>query len=100
MECFEKHKKALERQLTEAVNIKNKPEEQSLNSKSEFHNQRIKRVSLENDIVQCSICGHKSRNNSENKDHVNKFHEKIKCDRCPYETFGKVSLKYHLKQHS
>ena len=47
---IQKHPKPLPRQLQEAVRLKNRPDEQNLNSKSEYLGRRIKRIVLDKKI--------------------------------------------------
>ena len=91
-----KHRKPLRRQLHEAVNIKNKPSNENLNSKSEFHGQRINRVHLEKKY-DCKTCGTLESSKQNLDIHVKKFHKSIKCLQCEEMCFGESGLKEHMK---
>ena len=86
-----KHRKPLRRQLHEAVNINNKSPDENLNSKSEFHSQRIKRINLENQF-DCKTCGSMSNSPDQaSKLHIevfSHFNDKIFDNKC----FHKESL--------
>ena len=92
------HPKPLQRQLHEAVVIKNKKDEDSLNSKSEFNSQRIKRISLDKNManLNCDICGSKCNTIEEKIAHTAKFHKRYKCQKCEYLSFGTSGLDEHV----
>ena len=54
-----KHKKPLQRQLHEAINIDKKSPIENLNSKNEFNGQSVKRLAIVNSniILDCKIWG-------------------------------------------
>ena len=93
-----KHKKPLRRQLHEAVNINNKPSHENLNSKSEFHSQRIKRINLENQL-DCQTCGSISNSVEQRKSHQKKFHTVFNCTKCHEMCYGESGLKEHMKNN-
>ena len=91
-----KHRKPLRRQLHEAVNINNKPSNENLNSKSEFHSQRIKRINLENQY-NCKICGSMASSLHQVKEHERKFHTLFNCTECQQTCYGECGLREHIK---
>ena len=93
---IKKNRKAIERQLTEAVNIKHKASNENLNSKSEFNNQRIRRLGLDRRL-NCNTCGSQATTNDELQEHVNKFHKIVKCNQCNEECFGQRGFIEHKK---
>ena len=102
---LKKHNKPLQRQLHEAVRIKNKTEEESLNSKSEYLSQRINRLNIQKSsyAMQCETCGSNQKSDAELKIHQKMFHQKIQCncDNCTYTAIGEYDLKEHnQKSHN
>ena len=96
-----KHNKPLQRQLHEAVRIKNKTEEENLNSKAEYLGQRIKRVCLDKpeEKFNCNICGRKFLTGHEVVTHNDKFHKKVKCNKCEYISIGSYDMKEHKNRN-
>ena len=93
-----KHNKPLQRQLQEAVRIKNKPKDENLNSKSEYHGQRIKRITVDgSDDHDCKVCGAIFQSKSDFYDHFQKFHKRFICEKCNYKSFGKSGLSEHTR---
>ena len=94
-----KHNKPLQRQLHEAVKIKNRKPNENLNSKSEFNGQRIQRVGLEKSRIEwdCKVCGATFNSKYNMNEHENKFHKRIKCSVCDYMSFGTTDLNEHSK---
>ena len=86
-----KHKKLVERQLSEAVNINQKPSNENLNSKSEFIGQWLRMVDLERQY-NCNTCGAIFSSTNEMNIHVKKFHEQVKRNECKMQCFGEVFL--------
>ena len=98
---LKKHMKPLERQVSEAVNISNKKDGETLNSKSEFNHQTIKRISLDGRPQKkftCNTCGSMVKQHEEMKEHMIMFHEKKQCKVCEYEAFGSKDLMYHTRR--
>ena len=96
-----KHMKPLERQVSEAVNISNKKDGETLNSKSEFNHQTIRRISLDGRPQKkftCNTCGSMVKQHQELKEHMIMFHEKKQCKVCEYEAFGSKDLMYHTRR--
>ena len=96
---IEKHSKPLQRQLKEAVRIKNSKIEESLNSKMEFNGQRIQRVSLEKSQKEfiCNICGNSNKTVFELQEHKERFHIRKNCEFCDYIAYGQSGIKEHMK---
>ena len=97
---LKKHRKPLERQISEAVNISKKKEDENLNSKSEFNHQTIKRISLDGKNkmkIHCKTCGSLFDHKEKMKEHIEMFHENQQCETCEYEAIGSKDLKYHAK---
>ena len=94
--------KPLQRQLHEAMRIKNKEEEENLNSKSEYLGQRIRRFNLDSQSYKynCNICGRELSSKHEVSEHDDKFHKRISCDNCQYIAFGNCDLKEHLEKQT
>ena len=93
-----KHKKPLRRQPHETVNINNKPPYENLNSKSEFHSQRIKRINVESQIY-CKICGSMSNSPDQAKSQLKMFHTIFNCNKCQQKCYGESGLKEHMKSN-
>ena len=95
---LQKHNKPLQRQIHEAVRIKNKSSEENLNSKSEYHSQRIKRIEIDNSY-DCKICGSILQSKHAVKERHQKFHQRLDCEYadCEYKAFGMSGLIEHLK---
>ena len=97
-----KHNKPLQRQLHEAVRIKNKEENENLNSKSEYLGQRIKRICLDKQEEKfnfnCNTCCRKFIFRHEVTKHNEIFHKRVKCDQCEYIAIGTYDMKEHKKR--
>ena len=91
-----KHNKPLQRQLHEAVRIKNKHPEEILNSKSEFQSQRIRRIEIENSY-DCKVCSSSHKSKNAVQEHYQNFHQRYNCDQCEYKSFGSSGLLEHIK---
>ena len=96
-----KHSKPLQRQLHEAVRISNKKDKESLNSKSEYLGQRIKRTNLDRqeNILYCKTCGLELTSKQQIEQHNIRFHKRIKCMDCDYLAFGEADLSEHFRRH-
>ena len=94
---LKKHKKPLQRQIHEAVNISKKGQYENLNSKSEFNYQSVERLSLNKPkfSMTCKICGQLHRNKQEVENHEEKFHNRKLCSKCNYLSFGQRDLEEH-----
>ena len=94
-----KHSKPLQRQLHEAIRIKNKSDKENLNTKFEYNGQRINRISLSSKKthINCRICCCEFAEVKEVEDHTQKFHRKIKCTMCEYVAFGESGMKEHRR---
>ena len=94
-----KHSKPLQRQLHEAIRIKNKKDKENLNTKFEYNGQRITRISLSSkqSHIHCKVCGCEFNQVREKEDHMLKFHTEIKCTMCEYNAFGESGLKEHQR---
>ena len=93
-----KHKKPLERQLAEAIQIDRKPRNVNLNSKSEYFKQSTQRIEVVKDSKseQCEYCGRKFQSLADLEFHEIDVHIKYKCKVCDYEAFGRKDLKLHM----
>ena len=89
----------MQRQLTEAVKISRKPNEENLNGKNEYHGQRLRRLNIDQDEernkIHCDVCGALFCSSGNLEDHNERFHRQMKCKQCEYTSFGNVDLKYH-----
>ena len=95
-----KHNKPLERQVSEAVNIDMKKEEENLNSKSEFNHQSLRRLCIDRkreSLFDCKTCGALFENIGDVNEHTKMFHAKYKCIQCDYSAIGDRDLKYHVQ---
>ena len=92
-----KMRKPLERQLTESVRIARTAPEESLNSKSEYNNHSLKRLSLYRDkeSFQCNECSAIFAQKHELKYHFAINHKRIVCESCDYISFGKRDIENH-----
>ena len=99
---LKKHRKPIQRQLQEAVRIQNKTEEETLNSKSEYLGQRIRRLNIDNKTNQhyCQTCGYESSSVESITEHKEKFHDKVncECEACEYIAYGTRALREHEKE--
>ena len=94
-----KFKKPLPRQLTEAIKIDNKTNDESLNTKTEYFQHTTKRLGIEGreDKEECAFCGRKFGRIKELQEHEKDFHTKNTCTICKKDFFGKKSLMYHIE---
>ena len=94
-----KHSKPLQRQLHEAIRIKNKADKENLNTKFEYNGQRITRISLSSKLqhINCNVCGCDFNQAKQKEDHMLKFHKEIKCTICEYLAFGESGIKEHCR---
>ena len=94
-----KQSKHLQRQLHEAIRIKNKADKENLNTKFEYNGQRITRITLSSKLqhINCNVCGCDFNQAKQKEDHMLKFHKEIKCTICEYLAFGESGIKEHCR---
>ena len=95
-----KHKKPLERQLAEAIQIDRKPKNVNLNSKNEYFKQSTKRIEIVKDTnsEQCEYCSRKFLSLSDLENHEKDIHIRYKCKMCDYKAFGRKDLALHMNE--
>ena len=96
-------KKPMLRQLSEAVNIQNTKDEECLNLKNEYFSHKTRRyeVMREQKKYQCRYCGREFSEYAELNSHIKMFHERLKCGKCKYISFGKRDFENHqLSNHN
>ena len=97
---LKKHKKPLQRQIHEAVNINRKTSKESLNSKDEFNYNNTKRLRLEEKTANphdCKTCGALFNSETDMNLHDEKFDKKKIYNVCDYECFGMSVMQEHKK---
>ena len=94
-----KHRKPLERQLDEAVNINRKKPAENLNTKYEFNSQNLNKMRLERlkESFQCNTCAASFETKAEVNNHKEKFHIKKNCAPCNHECFGQSGFDEHMR---
>ena len=96
-----KFRKPLERQLSEAIDIKRKPLDENLNSKNEFYRQNLNRIILNNEDKPetCGYCSRKFEVWNDLQKHEQFFHTRYQCKNaeCGYLSFGERDLKHHYQ---
>ena len=90
--------KPLSRQLSEAIHIEHKKEDENLNSKNEYFRQNIQRIGLNQDMdQQCGYCGRCFVKIEELENHEKAIHTRYTCKECDYKSFGTSDLKIHMQ---
>ena len=92
--------KPLQRQLCEAVKINRKKKDENLNTKYEYHGQRLRKLEVNHDkFHDCKTCGQLFSKFNDMKNHKELFHVNIKCEEkeCDVVYFGTSGLKEHMK---
>ena len=90
-------RKPLRRQLCEAIHIGMTNKKELLNTKSEYFSNEIGRLELQKPKVTCNECGRKFKSSEELQEHFVTIHERFKCEKCPFISFGNKDLKLHVR---
>ena len=79
-----KFQKPLQRQIFEAIKIKNTASDVIMNSKHEFNSINTVNSHINNCHYQCHDCGGLFKDERTMKNHMKDFHEKTACEKCKY----------------
>ena len=89
-------KKPILRQLSEAIEIDNAKDEESLNLKNEYFANKIRKLEVsESKKYQCNYCSQHQQNYATLMIHIEDHHKKYKCENCEDTVYGRKALMYH-----